>query len=94
MGHDCPIYVPLLIQLIPRNKSSIAVCSLIIVVVGGVKRYMCSGKAMASKRTALDPFNVAKKAKCQVTIATGKKWRTQYNCEYRSLTWRKYDVDD
>ena len=49
---------------------------------------------MASKRVATDPFSIAKKAKRQVTIATAKKWRTQYDREHQSLTWLKYDVDD
>ena len=49
---------------------------------------------MASKRTATDPFSIAKKAKRQVTIATAKKWQTQYDREYQSLTCLNYDVDD
>ena len=48
-----------------------------------------------SKRTATSPFSIVlKEAKCQVTTATGKKWETQYDREYQSLTWLKYDGDD
>ena len=48
-----------------------------------------------SKRTATNLFSIKlKKAKRQVTIATGKKWKMQYDREYQSLTWLKYDGDD
>ena len=48
-----------------------------------------------SKRTGTNLFSIApKKAKHQVTIAMGKKWETQYDREYQSLTWLKYDRDD
>ena len=49
---------------------------------------------MAGKRTATDLFSIAKKTKRQVTIATAKKWQTQYDREYQSLTWLKYDRGD
>ena len=35
-----------------------------------------------------------KKVKCQEIIANAKKWQTQYDGEYQSLTWLKYDIDD
>ena len=41
---------------------------------------------------ATDLFSIAKKAKHQVTIATARKWQTQYDCQHQSLTWFKYDV--
>ena len=49
---------------------------------------------MANKYKATDPFTITKKMKHQVTIAMAKMWRTQYSCEFQSLTWFKYSVND
>ena len=49
---------------------------------------------MANKRTATDPFRITKTAKHQVTTATARKWQMQYDHEFQSLTWLKYNVDD
>lgn len=45
------------------------------------------------KRSAASTSSTSKKAKRQVTIATFKKWQTQYEREYQSLSWLRCDVD-
>ena len=52
---------------------------------------------MATKRSASAAASAsqdpAKKAKRQVSVATFKKWQTNYEQEYQSLTWLRCDVD-
>ena len=53
---------------------------------------------MATKRSASAAASAsqdpAKKAKRQVSVATIKKWQTNYEQEYQSLTWLRCDVDE
>ena len=53
---------------------------------------------MATKRSASAAASAsqdpAKKAKRQVSVATFKKWQTNYKQEYQSLTWLRCDVDE
>ena len=55
-------------------------------------------RAMATKRSASAAASAsqdpAKKAKRQVSVATFKKWQTNYEQEYQSLTWLCCDVDE
>ena len=39
------------------------------------------------KQSVASTSSTSKKAKRQVTIATSKKWQTQYKREYQSLSW-------
>ena len=48
---------------------------------------------MASKRTAIEqPVSSSKKAMRQVAVAAFKKWQSQFEREYQSLSWLWCDV--
>ena len=66
----------------------------------GLERYAVAYhvQAMATKRSASTAASTsqdsAKKAKRQVSVLTYKKWQTNYEQEYQTLSWLRCDVNE